>query len=96
MSYQQLLTEDQRLVILRFLTELPGYKANSSILHNLLATYGHEISRDKVKTELNWLAEQGLITLQDLPPLLIATLTERGDDVAKGRSTISGVNKPRA
>lgn len=97
MSYQQLLTEDQRLVILRILSELPSYKANSSTIRNLLAQYGHDISRDKVKTELSWLNEQGLITLTDLTEhVLVATLTARGEDIATGRTSIIGVNRPGA
>lgn len=97
MSYQQLLTEDQRLVILRILSELPSYKSNSSVLHGLLAKLGHEISRDKVRTELNWLAEQGLVTLdQQTESVIVAKLTERGEDVAAGRAVVSGVQRPGA
>lgn len=97
MSYQQLLTEDQRLVILRILSELPSYKANSSTIRNMLAVYGHDISRDKVKTELSWLSEQGLIKLTDLTEhVLVATLTTRGEDIATGRASIIGVNRPGA
>lgn len=97
MSYQQLLTEDQRLVILRILSELPSYKSNSSVLHNLLGGYGHDISRDKVRTELSWLSEQGLVKIEARTEnVIIVVLTERGQDVAAGRSVVSGVNKPGA
>lgn len=91
------LTEDQRLVILRILLELPSYKANSSTIRNMLAVYGHDISRDKVKTELSWLAEQGLVKTEILTnSLLVTTLTSRGEDVATGRATVAGVNRPGA
>lgn len=97
MSYQQLLTQDQRLVILRILQDSPGYKSNSSFIGNALSVYGHDISRDKVKTELSWLAEQGLVKLTHLSDnILVAQLTERGEDVAKGRAVVTGVNRPGA
>ncbi len=94
--FSDYLREDQRLVMLRILAKMPSYKANSSVLTNVLAQYGHSPSRDLVKTELRWLQEQGLIAVDDVSDLLIATLTERGADVAAGRAQVPGVKKPGA
>ena len=94
MSYQNLLTEDQRLVILRILNEMPGHQANDSILQTILGSYGHNISRDAVRTRLNWLAEQELITVEDITGIQVATLTGRGADVANGHATQPGVKRP--
>ena len=96
MSYAQYLREDQRLVILRTLNEMPSYTANSSVLHGLLQRYGHNPSRDQVKTELRWLEEQGLVTIDDISDVLIARITERGTDVAAARVVVPGVKKPGA
>lgn len=90
------MTEQQRLVILRILTEVTARTTNSSIIYNLLAKYGVPTSKDKVKTELGWLQEQGLVTLERVDDLLIATLTGRGNDVAKGLVEIDGVATPGA
>jgi hypothetical protein len=90
------LTHDRRLVILRLLAEMQAYRANSSVLTMALAQFGHACSRDQVKTELHWLAEQYLVTLEVVGPVLVATATERGMDVAAGRAIVPGVARPGA
>ncbi|OEE42305.1 hypothetical protein [Vibrio anguillarum] len=96
MSFKLLLTEDQRLVILRSLHEMQGYEANESIVDSCLDAYGHNISRDQVRNHLAWLEEQGLVTLRQLSDCQIARLTGRGEDVATGQATVPGVKRPRA
>ena len=90
------LSHDRRLVILRLLAEMQLYRANSSVLAAALERFGHASTRDQVKTELHWLAEQALVTLEDLGPVIVATATERGMDVASGRATVPGVARPGA
>lgn len=96
MSFQTDLHEDQRLVILRTLAEMNGYQANESILQMVLDKYGHNISRDLVLSHLQFLQEQGLVSLEDVNGIQVATLNSRGEDVAAGRATVSGVKRPRA
>lgn len=96
MSFANLMNEDERLVILRALAEdAGGYTANESIIHSILVEFAHRVSRDKVKTQLNWLQEQGLVTLKETAGYLIATLTSRGIDVATGLTAVPGVKRPR-
>lgn len=95
-KFADFLRHDQRLVILRLLSELAGYRANSSVLASALEGYGHAMTRDQVKTELRWLEEQGLVSVEDMEPVLVVTLLERGEDVAKGRATVPGVKRPGA
>lgn len=95
-QYAEYLREDYRLVILRLLVEQTAYRANSSVLTMALDSYGHTLSRDQVKTELNWLAEQGALKLEDIGPVLVATLTERGQDIATGRARVPGIKRPGA
>ena len=90
------LTEDRRLVLLRLLAELPVYRANSSVLNVALERFGHATTRDQVRTELRWLEEQGLVSIEDMGPVLVATATERGLDVARGRAVVPGVARPGA
>ena len=61
-----------------------------------LDSFGHTLSRDQVKTEMQWLAEQGALTLNDVGPVLVATLTERGQDIAAGRARVPGIKRPGA
>lgn len=89
-----LLKEDQRLCLLRSLSDAGG-KANESVVQDCLDRYGHEISRDAVKTHLAWLEEQGVIETEDLGGCLVATLIDRGYDVIQGRCTMPGIKKAR-
>ena len=82
------LTEDRRLVVLRLLQEMPANRSNSSVIADSLNLWGHHVSRDYVRTQLRWLEEQLLVTVDDLDGVLVVTLTERGHDVATGLSLI--------
>lgn len=90
-----ILTEDRRLVILRSLIDCNG-EANESILQDCLDAYGHNVSRDLVRGLIDWLTEQGLVTVECLSGFYVVTLTGRGEDVAEGRARVSGVKRPRA
>ena len=94
-SYPDLVTSDIRLVLLRLLIKAPGYTFNSSILHKLLGEKtGYKVPRDKAITELSWLQEQGLVSLEEGIGCYIATITQRGLDVADGSTSVPGVNRP--
>jgi len=93
-SYLDVVTEDRRLVILRLLAEDADYRINSSIIQHGLDAFGHNISRDKLHTEMHWLAEQELINVDAVASVLVATLTQRGLDVVQGRATVPGVKRP--
>lgn len=96
MSYGQHFAAHLRLTILRVLSELPGYKCNDSMLTDAADAVGVPATRDQVRTEIAWLAEQRLVTVTDpgLIPLTIATATERGLEAARGRVNVPGVQRP--
>ena len=83
-------------LLLTLLKDAPGFVANSSILKDQLERHaGFVLTRDQVRTELAWLAEQGLVTTSEaIAGLVVATLTERGGDVASGRAVVPGVQRP--
>ncbi|MDF2186161.1 MULTISPECIES: ArsR family transcriptional regulator [Grimontia] len=95
MTLQTLLQQDRRLVMLRVLNEMPGYEANDSIIDSALDAYGHNVSRDLVRTELSWLAEQLLVTLRDVAGTQVARITQRGIDIATGQATHPAIKRPR-
>jgi hypothetical protein len=96
-TFAERMREDQRLVILRLLLGLNSYKANSSTLTVAMDDLGHAVSRDQVKGQLRWLEEQALVDVDEpVPGVLVATLTERGADVAIGRAIVHGVSRPGA
>lgn len=85
-----------RLSVLQLLDAQPGYLANDSVLHQAVSAMGLACTRDQMRGHLGWLEEQRLVTL--LVPaagIVVATLTERGADVAAGRSIITGVARPQ-
>ena len=94
MKYDERVRRDQRLVTLQLLEQAEGYDLNAAILRSALAEFGHRPSAAALRAELGWLAEQGLITVRDIGALQVATLTERGADVAAGRATVPGVARP--
>lgn len=96
-SFAERHREDRRLVLLRLLSEQPGYRANSSNLHAGLYALGIAGSRDDVATDLAWLRDQDLLRLEQLPEvdgLTIASITPRGRDVARGEAQVPGVRRP--
>ncbi len=95
MSYADIVIADIRLVILRTLAEDPGYSMNESILQEVLAAFGHTVTRDRVRTELRWLEEQGLISVKDVVGIMVSKLTSRGSEVASGAARVDGVKRPR-
>ena len=101
MALSEILAEDRRLCILRFLAEDRDYTLNESLLQDVLELVGHALSRDAIRGELAWLEEQGLVATRrqalggpGTKALTVATLTERGADVAAGRAVVPGVKRP--
>ena len=97
MAMQDIMAEHQRLSILISLVQVSGYQLNESIIRDTLDVYGLDISRDGLRTQLSWLEEQGLITIEKINNRVwVATITGRGEDVANGVAIVPGVKRPRA
>lgn len=88
------LRRDRRLRILQTLTEIPGGMTNEAVLKNSALAFGHLVSSDLIRTELCWMAEQGLLSIRSERDLYVATLTDRGQDVASGAAIQPGVSTP--
>lgn len=95
-KFAQHLSEDRRLVILRLLAAMATYSSNSGVLLLALQAHGHAITRDQIRTELHWLAEQNLVTNTEYDSALVTTLTERGQEAAAGIASVPGVKRPGA
>lgn len=95
MSYSDFHFQHVRLTILRLLQDTPTYAVNDSVLTDAVNAMGLSCSRDQLGTNLTWLEEQRLvILLHPAPGLIVAQLTDRGADVAKGRAIVQGVQRP--
>jgi len=93
-SYAQLVQEDRRLVILRILSESDQYSTNEHLLKMGLHAFGHNVGTDLARTELAWLKEQGLVSVDEIGGVQIPKLTGRGLDVAQGSTVVPGVKRP--
>jgi hypothetical protein len=90
-----LVVEDRRLAMLSLLADSAGYSAGSPMLQLALGGMGHNIALDTVNSELAWLRDTGLVTLENVGGVIIAGVNGRGVDVARGRTTVPGVARPR-
>lgn len=94
MSYADHFSKHVRIALLRILLSDQGWKSNSSLIHSFIDELGLSASRDQIKTEIAWLAEQGLVTYSDEDGMYVTHLTDRGAEVATGRIAVPGVQRP--
>lgn len=94
-DYSDTLCRHRRIAILRFLEASGGYTANSSILTDTMQALGVTSTYDQVVTDLEWLAEQRFVTLVRDGDFVVAMATARGVEIALGRATHPGVQRPR-
>jgi Fe2+ or Zn2+ uptake regulation protein len=87
--------EQLRRAVLELLAAQADRRANDEVLFiGLVRSDFPSLTRDRVRTELAWLAEQGLIAIETLDRFQLAELTERGHEAATGSATIPGVWRP--
>lgn len=86
---------DRRLVLLSALSAAAQYRANALLLRRYCEAVGHVVGIERVQADLAWLFDSGLVTLGGEGGTLVATLTERGLDVASGRTVVPGVARPQ-
>lgn len=83
-----------RLAVLQLLADQSGGSANDAALCEAVNALEHVCSRDRMREVIFWLQSQGALHVLDLrvnSGLVVATLTEKGHDIARGRSRIAGV-----
>lgn len=93
-AFEKIVQQDIRLVILQLLNQDADYKHNEHVLKAALKAVGHNISGDRLRTELAWLAEQHLVETAPVSGMMIVRLTARGADVAEGAVLVPGVKRP--
>jgi len=81
------ITQQRRLTILRLLGR--GECASDVLLAVVL-----EAPHDLVRTDLAWLAENGLVRIQQIGGLRFSSLTQRGLETAAGVVKTPGVDRP--
>ena len=93
-DFDEFLTHDARLVMLRELSQRTDYRLNESALTKVLDIFGHHRSREWVRTQLRKLEELGAVRVEENNRIMVATITRAGLDHVERRSVIEGVSKP--
>ena len=94
MSYQTIIAEDCRLIILRQLAKEPDNRLNETILTRVLESFGHLKSRSYVRTQVRKLEELGAVRVIEAGSVLVAQLLQPGLDHVERRSFLEGVGRP--
>lgn len=93
-DFSALVQADRRLVILRVLADSAGYSTNQHLLGTMTGALGHQVGAERIRADISDLQEMGLVTTDHVAGVVIATLTQKGVDVAAGVVTVSGVKRP--
>lgn len=93
-GFDQFLTADARLVILKALAAQTDQRLNETILTATLDSFGHRRSRDWVRTQLRQLADIGAVSVTEAGSVMIAQLTRLGLDHVERRTIVEGVARP--
>jgi hypothetical protein len=93
-TFEQHLTEERRLLILRALRAAAGFMLNHISLRTFCESMGFTVSLDKVLSDIAWLHEQELLQSSETAGVTIAKITSRGSDVARGTVRHPGVKLP--
>lgn len=96
MSFEETQRRHRRLSILIVLKDAPGYRCNDSILRDSLSPFGFDPTRDQLRGDLAWLAEQGFIELTAAGKLSVAKILASGVDIAEGRGRHPDIQRPSA
>lgn len=95
MSYDAYLAAERRAAILGFLLEAEGTANERSLLSALKATQFPRLTGTQLREDLDWLRRCGCVTHEWLhDDLLVATLTVRGQDCARGDIEVTGIARP--
>mgnify|MGYP001080870672 CR=1 FL=1 len=95
-DFQRHIEADRRLVILRLLVENRG-EAGESAIQAGLSMWGHRtnVTRDVVRGDLKALKALDCVELEYVGDrFMVAQITERGRDAARGAITVAGVAEP--
>lgn len=93
-GYDEFLTHDARLVILRALSEQVDGRLNETILMAELDRFGHRRSREWLRTQILKLRELGAVTVQEAGSVMVPAITRLGLAHVERRELIDGIARP--
>ena len=86
--------EHRALAILRALQDLTGFSCNDSLIAYFLGSLALSGTAPEICEAVNSLERLGLVTIERTDPLVVFTLTQKGDDAGKGLIVVEGVLRP--
>lgn len=86
----RIVEQDRRRAMLAVLLVAPAFRLPVRAVRQGVEALGYAVSLDLARTDIAWLAEQGLVEQADD----VVTLTDRGNDVVMGRVAQPGVKRP--
>ncbi|SDA39265.1 hypothetical protein [Mesorhizobium qingshengii] len=93
-DFDAYLTYDARLIILRELHKQTDGRLNEVLLTKALDAFGHNRSREWVRTQLRKLVELGAVKVTEIGTVMVAAITRSGVDHVERRAIIEGVARP--
>ena len=84
-----------RISMLRLLGGAGAFSCSDDMLLAALDSLSHSVSLTRVRSELRWLEQAGLVTVTEIDGGVAAKLTDRGLQVAEGRERVDGVGRLR-
>lgn len=98
-TFAETMRQERRLVLLRCLADVDGYKASDAVLRTALEHYGFTVGRDTLRADISFLKEHTLVKVEEMTPpsgadLWMVHLLPAGDDVARGRARHYGIARP--
>lgn len=93
--FKDVFAEQQRIIMIQAMEQDSDYSLNDQLLQKVLEMFGHSISIDRIDSHLRFLEDCDVVTIENLGHgMLVAKLTQRGCDVARGRARVDGVDRP--
>ena len=89
-AFLVIVEKHRRLRVLQLLASAPGSWLDTGLLQSGLIESGQDVESGRLASMADWLAEAGLVQSRGESPRMLR-LTERGLDVAEGRSRATGV-----
>ncbi|HHK74840.1 MAG TPA: hypothetical protein ENJ57_06710 [Rhizobiales bacterium] len=94
-DYAETLSKHRRLTILKFLLDSPEYTSNASILEEVCNSFGVTSNRDQIVGDIQWLKEVGFVSSNGQGDFIVVSATARGVEIAQGKASHEGVQRPR-
>lgn len=93
-NYSDFITQDARLIILKELATQSDGRLNEVIMLRVLDQFGHRRSRAWIAEQYRFLEDIKAVTTQEVGSVLVAQITQIGQDHLERRELLEGIALP--